>query len=347
MWLCNWHAVFSSVVAVGVFTLLVLKPVVLRSWFPEVWIWGLGAIGGLGLIAFTGGGVYASRVEESVPIHSQAVYDVATSPSSVLAMTTGEGRGVVLFDGFKRTIEETNGPQRVVYDTENARFLFANYWDMDGKAITSVDEKGEWTLELPECLQAIDVAVIGETGFVICEYTQNLVVFRPSDGKRLRVWWMGLLPYAVATDTVRRRAYTTQEFGPITAFDGNGGFLRSRLTGLGAFGVAVDEKTGTVWVARFLSGEVVALAPDLTVLARVPVGCAPRDLAIDAERRLLIAGNYFEGTVAVVDLDRRTRVSKFRVGSLSILPLLRGVSVTPRGEWLISQRNGVHRFRPE
>jgi len=91
---------------------------------------------------------------------------------------------------------------------------------------------------------------------------------------------------------------------------------------------------------------VVAIDQDLNIIARVKTGWAPRDLAVDPVRRMLLVGNYFTGTVTVIDLDTHTKLRQLHFGPLSPVHLLRGVETTPRQTWLISMDSGVWEYRP-
>ena len=112
------------------------------------------------------------------------------------------------------------------------------------------------------------------------------------------------------------------------------------------WGVAVDQATGRVWVARPVAGEVLVFDAELTLVSRIKVGCAPRDLAIDQKRRVILIGNYTDGTVSLVNMDTMRVYKTLRFPGRWPVARLRGVLVGIDGKWYVSTSSGVWAIDP-
>ena len=160
----------------------------------------------------------------------------------------------------------------------------------------------------------------------------------------------------IAIDDAAKTAYLLgYEGGTLTVLEGAGPAFRKQNAGHHAWGMAVDEATHTLYVARMGTGDVfalrgtsssllpaghtpcaVAINPrthevyvanyadgSVTILdgetqnklATVSVGIHPQALAVDPQRGLVYVANTFSGTVTVVDAERRKAVATLRAGT--------------------------------
>ncbi|MDP8255480.1 MAG: hypothetical protein P9M14_07015 [Candidatus Alcyoniella australis] len=243
-------------------------------------------------------------------------------------------------------LEKTDSPQRMTVDRLTGDILLANY---GGGWITVFDGTNIETIRT--CPEPVDIAIDQDRRrmYVACERIGVMPVY-DLDGEHelIETRDSQILSVSLSLDQKRHRLYATSEilWGALEAFDLDSDSHSVIYPGLLVWGVAVDELTGNVWVARPLAGLLEVYDPQLHKLASVRVGTSPRDLAIDPQRRVLLAGNYFSGTVAVVDLDQMRLVRRLRVGRYSPLPLLTGVYVGTDGWWYAADRHGVWRIRP-
>ncbi len=159
----------------------------------------------------------------------------------------------------------------------------------------------------------------------------------------------------IAIDAAANTAYLLgYEGGTLTLLEGAGRTLRKQNAGRHAWGMALDEATHTLYVARMGTGDVIALhgasssvlpagrtpcavaidprthavyvanyaGGSVTILdgetgrsvATVPAGVHPQALAVDAQRGLVYVANTFSGTVTVIDAERRKPAATLTAG---------------------------------
>ncbi|MDP8255481.1 MAG: hypothetical protein P9M14_07020 [Candidatus Alcyoniella australis] len=274
-------------------------------------------------------------------------YDIADNGRGLFVVTARHPDAFRLMPNQSwQDVQQAYNPQRMAVDRQTGEILLANYL---GSRITIFD--GIQSETIKTCRWPVDMAVDQDRRrlYVACEGIQELQVYQlDGDRSQIDAWSSQIMSYSLALDQVRHRLYTTSEilWGALEAFDTTDGSRSKIHPGLIVWGVAVDELTGNVWIARPLPGVLEVYDPQLRKLASVRVGTSPRDLAIDPQRRVLLAGNYFSGTLAVVDLDQMRLVQRLSVGSYSPLPLLTGVYVGTDGWWYTADRSGVWRIRP-
>ena len=159
----------------------------------------------------------------------------------------------------------------------------------------------------------------------------------------------------IAIDAAANVAYMLgYEGGTLTVLEGDGNAMRKQQAGQHAWGMAVDEATHTLYVARMGTGDAIAIRGtsssilpaghtpcavavnpnanaifvanyaegSVTILdaetgrklATVPVGEHPQALAVDAQRNLVYVANTFSGTITVIDAVRRKAVATLPAG---------------------------------
>lgn len=90
--------------------------------------------------------------------------------------------------------------------------------------------------------------------------------------------------------------------------------------------------TRRLYVARTGHASVLELDPDTLLTLRVlPAQAGPRELLPDASRPLLYVGNYYAGTISVINLDTGQAHAHIRVG-----PLVRGLATGPGPDTLLA-----------
>jgi hypothetical protein len=201
---------------------------------------------------------------------------------------------------------------------ENERLVVA---DMDtGRAVTHIP--------VPGCRNLFDAEFAGDRLYALCEVSHTLhelsaaPPFAPLRTLRLPA----MDAYDFALDRARRRAYVTDWFSPyllevdLDAMQ----VARRKWIGFSSFGAAIGPD-GLVYVAQMFLRRVQAIEPSsLEIVRTIRAGYGPRDLDFDPERRLLLIGNYYDGTVDVVSLADGRRLNRVFVGTL-----LRGLWFDP------------------
>jgi YVTN family beta-propeller protein len=82
-----------------------------------------------------------------------------------------------------------------------------------------------------------------------------------------------------------------------------------------AWGLTLDESTGTVYVAGIESAALTALSGSSSESATLPVGQIPSSIAVDSNTNTLYVANYGDGTVTVLDPKAQKIIATLHVGS--------------------------------
>ncbi|MDP8257462.1 MAG: hypothetical protein P9M14_17085 [Candidatus Alcyoniella australis] len=324
----------------------------------------------LGLLFFIGLNptlYYSAQQIEQSPIFSESSYDAEYLQGNYF-IASAQRREVVILEGeVERAVENTWLTQRMVVDPDGETVFAVNYCKRPGMCITAIGNGQTRQIPIEGCDMPVSAQFDRKTRelVVVCEHSCSVHLLDPQQGVQRHHWNVGCLPDSVAVDSVRRRAYVSAEvmtvFLTMLQLDGQRDAQR-RYAGLVNWDVKVDETTGRIFVARGIQGEVAVFDSELRLLKLIRVGSGPRDMEIDQQRRLLLVGNYFSGTLSLIDIDRLELVLHGAVGKRGVaqdrfellLPLdqlllrkLRGVSVTSQGKWLIADITGVWEIDPD
>jgi len=248
-----------------------------------------------------------------------------------------------------RFLDQSRMPERLAVDEATGRFYLANYGGSGETALTEVDGEEAVFLSLPGCDKTIDLDLSAATGelWAACEKSQSLHRFDLERRVQTGRWDLPGTPYGLALDEALGVAYITVEFFSMHNFVFDlrrEEIIAAIVLGPINWGVAVDPATHRFFIARPLTGEVLAFDRSLRPVARFTTGCAPRDLAVDGPRRRLLVANYLSGNVTVIDLDRLVVTGQLRVGLRDLMRRLRGVAVADNGDWLATDASGVWRL---
>lgn len=290
-------------------------------------------------------------------LSAEACYDVACNERDECGLAPAESKQAEMFvAGSRQALIQTGGPQRLAVEPHGLRFFFANYHAGEN-ALTIHSPGGDRVVTIPGCDNAIDVNFdsLRETVYLACEAGRNVQQYVPVSGTvRVLAHTRGF-PYALAASATR--LFVTQEFfvgklgeavpggGRVMAIDLNTGALsKDRRFGLIVWGAAWEENRRLLWVAKPLTGEVLALDEELNILARIRVDYGPRDLAYDPGRDRVLAGNYLTGTISVIDAATKKKLIELRPGNPFDAGQLRGVHVSPRGDQYLCNGQGLLRL---
>ncbi len=109
----------------------------------------------------------------------------------------------------------------------------------------------------------------------------------------------------VVIDRRRNLAWASGlEDGSIVAFDTRTYQERKRITvkGAGPSGLALDERTGTVYAADLTNGRLIEVSLTTDEPRLIPAGKGTIDVALSGDGRTAYAANQASGTLAVIDL---------------------------------------------
>ncbi|MCZ7584696.1 MAG: hypothetical protein M5R36_15915 [Deltaproteobacteria bacterium] len=276
-------------------------------------------------------------------LYDKPAYEAAANGRGETVVLSRPEHGLYGTGASWKAIPGTNRPQRVAVDADGV-FYLANFLSEGEDSVTVVDKGEAHAIHLRDCRRALDVALDESATrlYVPCETNDAMVAYnRRSDATRV-VWGVPAYPYSVVYDKKRGRVLMVTQSGRLYSFDAETmAVLDERKLGFGTWGIALDESRGRVWIARFITGELLVLDADLHLVRRVAVGFAPRDLALDAAARRLYVGHYLSGKVSVVDLDEEKAVDRFRAGDTALAHRLRGVQLAPDDRIFLSDVNGV------
>jgi hypothetical protein len=353
-WTGAWRpmpAAIAGLLFAVVYAILLVRRVARRRWL------GLapGLVGLLLIVVFTTQQSAPAQELSGERLFNLAAYDAGVLPDeSVVALAAHARRAFIRPPGQKWTeVAHTYAPQRFAVDSERRDVYFANFGARWKRAVTKVHGLEAFEIDLPRCSKPIDIVFdadpIHRRIYVACEFSGTVHFYNVNENRLEMLWEVPRAPYAMALDSERRALYVSSEFylGRITKLDVlHEHVVASRTLGMVLWGVAADERTGNVFVARPLAGDVVVLDQNLRVLACIPVGDAPRDLVFDKLRRIVWVGQYFSGVVTGISADNRQVIARYRVADSGRLHRLRGVGVAPDGRLLLSDSSGVWRISP-
>jgi YVTN family beta-propeller protein len=104
-----------------------------------------------------------------------------------------------------------------------------------------------------------------------------------------------------AIDTTRNTLYLTgYESGALTMLDGATHAVTKRPAGMHLWGITLDERTGTAYVARSGSADVIALRAGAAPVI-IPVGKIPCASAFNPKTNMLYVVNYGDDSLSVID----------------------------------------------
>lgn len=282
---------------------------------------------------------------EKQRLYPGPAYDAALTPQGdLLVLDARQGKAFRGRDDQWQRIENTYYPQRLAVQADGRRLFIANYNGRWRESVTRLEDREARLVALPGCYKTIDVALAPENKLLVaCEFSGTLHLYDILRDRVDKVADVPMVPYALAVDDQTARAYVTSEhfLGNLTQVDlAAGAVVGRRWIGQVNWGAAFDPRRRLVWVARPISGELLALDENLTIRHRVRCGGAPRDLALDPERDVLLVGQYFSGVLTVLDLAT-LEPRALRAAPLGLWHQLRGVAVGPHGEWLVSDNTGL------
>ncbi|MDP8224804.1 MAG: YncE family protein [Candidatus Lernaella stagnicola] len=311
-------------------------------------------MGAVAIIWLWSGFWWEYRMAQPVPqerIYSAAAYDAAVDSSGrTIVLDAPSGRAVILSEGQSREVDRTLGPQRLAISEKDHSVYIANFDARWRGAVTRIAGQDVEEIALPGCSKAIDIAAAPSQRLLIaCEFSGTLHVYDPARGLMQRTIRVPRLPYAVAVDNSGKALVASENVtGRVALVDIDAGrLIRSRSLGRVNWDAVHDPVGGLWYVARPISGEVVALDDTLRIVRRIAVGSAPRELTITGgERACLLVTHYFSGRLTVIDLRDGRIEARLRIGEQGLWHQFRGISIAPDGSWLASDTNGVWRLPP-
>jgi YVTN family beta-propeller protein len=283
---------------------------------------------------------------------------IAFNPATRKVYVVDQGHNAVdVIDAASQAVRAVPvgaGPVSVAADSASGRAYVAN----SGDGTVSIIDGASDTVLVTVAVGAhpYSIAANPRTGMVYVSHTFNNRTTALDGATRgvtqLATGSIDLIAIDAAADTAYLLGY---EGGTLTVVEGARHALHKEEAGKHAWGMAVNEATHTLYVARMGTGDVIALhgasssilpagrTPcavavnprtnavfvanyadgSVTMLdgetgrkvADIPVGQHPQAVAVDAQRNLAYAANTLSGTVTVIDAERRRAVATLPAGS--------------------------------
>jgi len=80
-------------------------------------------------------------------------------------------------------------------------------------------------------------------------------------------------------------------------------------SGEGPLGIAVNPRSGVVYVADWYRHEILAIDPDKqAIIRRVSVGKAPSGIAVSADGKLLLTADREDDSISFIDAEKFERI---------------------------------------
>ncbi len=284
---------------------------------------------------------------QRLPSHKNA-YGIYVAPGGcpVIACYSMERKiGVVDCAGRADYYKVRGNPQQIAADPRRNRV----YFPLRGTNLVAVATLRPFEITtyagVPGARGLIGADVEYKTGDVALtgEMKHELFVMSGEDYSLKRRIPLGAgVAYSVAVDQKRGYALVSDWAGLyLHRVDLRGGAVSKLLLPPSAFNVRVDSSAGLAYVSRPLSGRVAVVDIEKMVIVRqLKAGYGVRDIALDTARGKLVCGNYFDGSVDVLDTRTGRRIERYNVG-----PLVRGVSIERgSGDPVISYTCGLFRI---
>jgi YVTN family beta-propeller protein len=241
---------------------------------------------------------------------------IVFSPATgkVYAVDTGQGAVEIYSDATKQMHRVQVGaePVSIAVNPANGRVYVANSGD---GTLTVLDGNSDAIVAtVPIGSHPYSVALDAATGKVYVTHTfgDRLSVLdgATNTASDLKTGSTDLIAINSRTGTIYLLGYG----GAVKVLDGTSQKLTERQVGKHAWGLTLDDVTGTVYVARIENADLAAINPDSSNPAFLPVGVIPCAIAVNSEANQLYVANYGDNSVSVIDATRQRKTVTVPVG---------------------------------
>jgi YVTN family beta-propeller protein len=210
-----------------------------------------------------------------------------------------------------RSVEVGTAPVSIAVDSVSGRAYVANSGDGTVSIVDGISDKVLATVAVGA--HPYSIAANSRTGMVYVSHTfsdRTTVVDAATGGvTQLGTGSADLIAVDAAANTAYLLGY---EGGTLTVLEGAGLTLRKQEAGRHAWGMAVNEATHTLYVARMGTGDVFALRGTSSFI--LPAGHTPCAVAINPRTNTIYVANYGDGSVTVLDAETGRSVATIPVG---------------------------------
>jgi len=243
---------------------------------------------------------------------------VAFNPTTgkVYTVDTNVGAIYVTDDRANSTIRVKvgAGPVAIAVDSRNGNAYVANAGD---GTVSVIDGKADAvTATLPVGSHPYSIAADSTAGkiYVSRTYSDQLTIIDASTNSftGVKAGSPDLIAVNAKTSTVYLLGY---EGGDLTVFEGTDRSFRKTSVGMHAWGMALNEETGALYIAKPGDAEVAVLNAGMTKPTMIPAGRIPCSVAVNSRTNTIYAVNYADNSLTVIDGAKGLTVAAIPVGN--------------------------------
>jgi YVTN family beta-propeller protein len=255
---------------------------------------------------------------------------IAFNPATgkVYAVDTSHGAVQIYNDVLQQTDRVKVGaePVSIAVNETNGTVYVANA--RDGTVTVLDGSSNAVVATVPVGSHPYSIAVNATTGKVYVTHTfgDELSILDGASNTvtPLKTGSHDLIAINARTDTIYLLGY---EGGTVSVVDGGHQTVRIREAGKHAWGLTLNEVTGTLYATRIETAEVAALGDESPVAATLAAGAIPCAIAVNSKAGILYVANYGDNTVTVIDANTGKARATVRVGDHP-----KGIAFDPKGK---------------
>ena len=261
--------------------------------------WGILAVT-IALRAYAAGAQVQLAAPGSGLLNPRAIV-FSPAKGKIYAVDTSHGVVEIYADGGtrRRSVQVGAAPVSIAVNTSTGRAYVAN--SGDGTVSVLDGDFDAVVATVPIGSQPYSIAADAATGkvFVTHTYAGQVSVLdgATNTATELKTGPADLIAINSRTGTIYLLGYG----GAVTVLDEASGKFSLHDIGRHAWGLTLDDSTGTVYVTRIESADLAALRASASGAVTLSAGAIPCAIAVDGKAQTLYVANYGDNTVAIVN----------------------------------------------
>ncbi|MGA8938097.1 MAG: hypothetical protein WB439_02925 [Acidobacteriaceae bacterium] len=239
------------------------------------------------------------------------------SPSTAKVYSVDSAHNqVIISNDAKGTIARVtvgSSPVSIAVDRISGKVYVANSGDGTVSVLDGVTDALLATIPVGANPYSIAANAVTQKIFVSRTYSDLLTVIdaRSNAVATYKIGAADLLSVNTRTNQVYAVGY---EGGTVAVLNLQSGAVRKQSVGMHAWGLALDEASGTLYAAKTGDAQIAALHIATNTLTTMPTGAIPCALAIDTARHEIYVVDYGDNTVTALNSLSGRRVATIPVG---------------------------------
>jgi YVTN family beta-propeller protein len=208
-----------------------------------------------------------------------------------------------------------SGPVSIAVDVSTGRAYVAN---AGAGTVSALDGQTDAVVAtIPVGSHPYSIAVNSITGkvYVTRTYSDELTIIDETTNTywRIKTGSADLISVNPKANAVYLVGY---EGGVLTTFDEANGTLKRHPAGMHLWGMTLNETSGTLYLARPGSADLIAFGIGGDTAKTIPVGAIPCAVAVNERTNEIYVADYGDASVSVIDGATRRRIAIIVVGDL-------------------------------